>query len=66
MPSEPPKEDDGRHFGLRPMLDKLDNVAKIAGAALAPPAVPGIDSDEGSDDNEMLGSDDEFVRQQRD
>ena len=27
---EPPKEDDGRHFGLRPMLDKLDNVAKIA------------------------------------
>ena len=56
---EPPKEDDGRHFGLRPMLDKLDNVAKIAGAALAPPAVPGIDSDEGSDDNEMLGSDDE-------
>ena len=51
---EPPEVDDGRRFGLRPMLDKLDNVAATAAAAaMAQPAVPGIDSDEGSDDEVM-------------
>ena len=56
---EPPEVDDGRRFGLRPMLDKLDNVAATAAAAaaMAQPAVPGIDSDEGSDDEVMYASD---------
>ena len=40
------------------MLDKLDNVAATAAAAaMAQPAVPGIDSDEGSDDEVMYASD---------
>ena len=51
---QPPEADDGRRSGLRPMLDKLDNVA----AAAAQQAVRGIDIDSSqeSDDAAMYGS----------